>query len=99
MEGSTPENILVVVVCLMLLGVGIFVMTIFVTSTDMETNREETYAVSDPTIDFSVDLTYVPATKPTVMQYNGIEWLPVDSADVEWSGLHNIIIKKEGMQG
>ena len=99
MEVNTPESILVVVVCLIILGVGIFVMAVFVTSTSMETDRVETFAIDDPSVDFTTTLQYVPAVKPTVTQFNGIEWLPVDPSDVEWSGLHSITIKSTGMQG
>jgi len=99
MEGNTPEKILIVVVCLIILGVGIFAVTIFVSTTGMTADRTETFNVADPSVDLVVNLTYNPSIKPTAEQYNGIAWVTVLPADIEWSGTKQVIIEHEGMQG
>ena len=99
MDGDMANKIMVVVVCLILLGVGIFAITMFTTTTQTVADRTETYPVVDPSVDLVVNLTYNPSVKPTAEQYNGISWVAVLSADIEWSGTKQVIIEHEGMQG
>jgi len=99
MNGDMASKVLVTIVCLLILGVGIFVVTMFVSTTEMTSDRTETYPVADPSVDFVVNLTYNPSIKPTAEQYNGIAWNTVNSANIEWSGTKEVIIEHEGMQG
>ena len=99
MDGDMATKVLTVIFCLIIMGVGVFVVTMFVTTTETSTDRMETYEVADPSVDLYVNLTYNPSQKPTAEQYNGIEWVVVDPADIEWSGTKQVIIEHEGMQG
>lgn len=94
-----PQTILMTVICVLLLAVGIFIITIFVTTTDTVSDMTQTYKVTDPSVDQHVNLTYNPAVKPTVEQYNGILWVAVPPTDVEWSGTKLVIVEHEGLQG
>ena len=96
---DSPKMVLTVTVCLLLLAIGIFVITIFVDTTDLDVARVETFAVTDPSVDLTVTLQLTPAAKPTVEQWNGISWVVVVPADVEWSGARALVIENEGMQG
>ena len=99
MDGDIANKILVVIVCLIIMGVGIFAVTMFTTTTQTVADRTETYPVADPSVDFVVNLTYNPSKKPTAEQYNGIQWVAVGSTEIEWSGTQQVIIEHEGMQG
>ena len=99
MDGDMVNKVFVAVICLVILAVGIFVMTVFITTTEMSTTRTEAYNVTDPAVDFYVNLTFNPSQKPTAEQYNGITWVNVNAADIEWSGTKQVIIEHEGMQG
>jgi len=99
MDGEFANKILIVIICMMMLGVGIFVVTMFTTTTQTQSDRIETYAVTNPAVDLVVNVTFNPAAKPTAEQFNGIEWLAVGAADIEWNGFRQVIIENEGMQG
>jgi len=96
---DTPQTVLTTIIILLLLGVGIFIITIFVTSTGTVSDMTETFTVTNPSVDLVVNLTYNPSVKPTAEQYNGISWVAVGAADIEWSGTKQVIIEHEGMQG
>ena len=99
MMEDMPSKILVILVCLIIMGAGTFIITTFVSTTEMTTVRTESFVVTDPSVDLTVSLTFIPSEKPTVEQYNGIQWLSVDPTHVEWSSSKQVTVEHEGMQG
>jgi len=94
-----PKFVLTVTVSMLLLGIGLFVVLVAVTNIGMESSIERTYDVNDPTIDKTITLPAKPSAEPTVIQYNGIAWVAVDPAYVEWNGELTLVVEHEGMFG
>jgi len=94
-----PKVVLTIVVCLILMAVGIFAVLVFVTTVGMESDVMEQFTVENPAVDKVVTLKSKPSAKPTITQYNGIGWVAVAAADIEWNGLYTLTVEHEGMQG
>jgi len=99
MEGTEQQNlVLIIVVSIITLAVGAFIITTFVTSGGVESSSVEYFSVADPSSDLTVSLKYTPAATPTVTQYNGIEWVSVDSTYISYMGTQ-LTVAAGGMQG
>ena len=95
---DTSNLVITIVVSLLIIGVGLFVIVVFTTEGGMESSSEETFSVEDPSVDQHVTLKYKPASTPTVIQYNGIEWVAVASTYVTYSGTA-LTVAAGGLQG
>ncbi len=95
---DTPNMVLIIVLCMVIIGIGLFVMVMFTSTVGLESTSTENFGVSDPSTDLTVDLKYTPKATPVVTQYNGIEWVSVDSSFVSYMGNH-LTITAGGLQG
>ena len=94
-----PKFVLTATICMLLLGIGLFVVLVTVTNIGMESSIERIYTVDDSTVDKSITLPAKPSAEPIVIQFNGIEWVSVDPAYVEWNGEVGLVVEHEGMFG
>ena len=94
-----PKTVLTIVISLLLLSIGTFVVLVIVTNTGLDASITQTFAVDDPSTDKTVTLQAKPSGTPNVWQFNGMEWLAVDSAFLNWDGDTQLIVLSGGMQG
>jgi len=95
---DTSNLVMTIIVSLLILGVGLFVIVVFTTEGGIESTSVEIFSVENPSVDQQVTLKYIPASTPTVTQYNGIEWVSVDSGFVSYSG-RVLTVAAGGLQG
>ena len=95
---DTPNMVMIIILCMIVIGIGLFIMVVFTTNAGIESTSTENFGVSNPSVALTVDLKYIPKDTPTIMQYNGIEWLSVDSSFISYSGNH-LTIAAGGLQG
>lgn len=97
MENQSPL-ILITVVSLILIAVGLFVIVVFTSQVGMESSYTENFPVSNPSIEQTFGLSSKPSEAPSVTQYNGIQWLPVDSSYITYNA-QELTILAGGLQG
>jgi len=98
MEQDMPTIIITIVVCLIIIAIGSFVIITFVTEGGIDSHYTQTFDVDNPSVDLTVTLKYKPSEKPTVYQYNTIEWVLVDAAHISYLD-EQVTVAAAGMQG
>jgi len=94
-----PKTVLTIVVSLLLIAIGTFVVLVIVTNVGLESSITQTFTVDNPSVDKTVTLQAKPSGTPNVWQFNGLEWLQVNSAFLNWDGAKQLTILSGGMQG
>ena len=81
------KQIMSVVVCLIILGVGLFAVAIIATTNSvLDTTYDGTFAVTDPTVDQTCDTNEWGLTGITVTQFDGVSWTVVPAVNVSYAG-------------
>jgi len=86
------KEIISVVVSLMLLAIGIFIIGTITTTTItgdtpiLSTSYDQTFPISDPTVDQNFNTGETGLTSITVTTYNGILWKYVPAVNVSYAG-------------
>ena len=94
-----PKTVLTIVISLLLIAIGTFVVLVIVTSVGLESSITQTFTVDNPSVDKTVSLKAKPSGTPNVWQFNGLEWLSVNSVFLNWDGEKQLTVLSGGMQG
>lgn len=94
-----PKFIITITVVLIVFVAGVAMFLMLLSPLDLERGQNQTYPVSDPTVDQQCILAYEPDdTSLIVTQYNGNEWLSVSSTWVSVNG-KAVTVDSNGLQG
>ena len=98
MDENLPTIVMSVTIALIMLGVGAFAFYVTYSEIGFSSSQVETFNVTNPSVDNSFQLNYVPTSITLVEQYNGMTWVVVGSAFYSSSGDWFTILAG-GMQG
>jgi len=97
-EENTPQVILAVVITMIILGVGTFAFFIITSEIGYTERQTETFTVTNPAVDQSLELNWLPDSIVSVEQYNGFIWQTVSSTHYTLTG-RTLVVDSDGLQG
>lgn len=103
-EVSTPFLVLTVSFVLIILAVGTFAFYVTITQTEnievLDTEKTETFKVSDPSQDLTVTLSVEADSIQLVQEYNSVDWITIPEAGYTFhEGANTLTIDKNYLEG
>lgn len=98
MNEEMPTTVLLVSISLIIFGVGTFAFYIVYNEIGYETTQTDTFTITNPAVDQTLDLSYIATSITLVEHYNGFEWKTIPAVGYDYSS-YQLVVDSEYLEG